>query len=79
MCAWSFLKKKKRSKRPRSDKKLAETHIEPVNIFIMKHVFLNAADIERMSDEKLTRTVQDFISFHSSVSLGLSKGSDFIF
>lgn len=53
MCAWSFLKKK-RSKRPRSDKKLAETHIEPVNIFIMKHVFLNAADIERMSDEKLT-------------------------
>lgn len=48
-----IFKKKKWLKRFWSDKKLVEIYIEFVNIFIMKYVFLNVVDIERMFDEKL--------------------------
>lgn len=51
VCVWLFLKKW--LKRFWSDKKLVEIYIEFVNIFIMKYVFLNVVDIERMFDEKL--------------------------
>lgn len=52
-CVCLVIFKKKWLKRFWSDKKLVEIYIEFVNIFIMKYVFLNVVDIERMFDEKL--------------------------